>query len=134
MEINVYVKPVRFSAVSVLTFSISKYTLLCAVVSSLGQHHTFELYCAHLVLSSFGLHGMHLKLMATTFQSLFPYQRTQGEPEDYQAATSHQLQSLLPGPGFLPLYHQNHSRGHMLWNDEAFPGEVHQYKLPPGHG
>jgi len=58
-----------------LTFRINKYTLVRDVVSSLRRHRMHEQQFAHpplLVLNSFGPHGMHVKLMATMFQNLFP--------------------------------------------------------------
>ncbi|MBV94818.1 Suppressor of SWI4 1, partial [Eschrichtius robustus] len=51
------------------------YTLVRDVVSSLRRHRMHEQQFAHpplLVLNSFGPHGMHVKLMATMFQNLFP--------------------------------------------------------------
>ncbi|KAF6306941.1 peter pan-like protein [Rhinolophus ferrumequinum] len=58
-----------------LTFRINKYTLVRDVVSSLRRHRMHEQQFTHpplLVLNSFGPHGMHVKLMATMFQNLFP--------------------------------------------------------------
>jgi len=52
-----------------------QYTLVRDVVSSLRRHRMHEQQFAHpplLVLNSFGPHGMHVKLMATMFQNLFP--------------------------------------------------------------
>ncbi|XP_075822803.1 suppressor of SWI4 1 homolog isoform X2 [Microtus pennsylvanicus] len=58
-----------------LTFQINKYTLVRDVVSSLRRHRMHEQQFNHpplLVLNSFGVQGMHIKLMATMFQNLFP--------------------------------------------------------------
>lgn len=54
---------------------VLQYTLVRDVVSSLRRHRMHEQQFAHpplLVLNSFGPHGMHVKLMATMFQNLFP--------------------------------------------------------------
>ncbi|ELK28685.1 Suppressor of SWI4 1 like protein [Myotis davidii] len=58
-----------------LTFRVNKYTLTRDVVSSLRRHRMHEQQFTHpplLVLNSFGPLGMHVKLMATMFQNLFP--------------------------------------------------------------
>lgn len=52
-----------------------QYTLVRDVISSLRRHRMHEQQFAHpplLVLNSFGPYGMHVKLMATMFQNLFP--------------------------------------------------------------
>lgn len=52
-----------------------QYSLVCDVVSTLKRHRMHEQQFTHpplLVLNSFGPHGMHVKLMATMFQNLFP--------------------------------------------------------------
>lgn len=52
-----------------------QYTLVRDVVSSLRRHRMHEQQFTHpplLVLNSFGPHGMHVKLMASMFQNLFP--------------------------------------------------------------
>lgn len=54
---------------------VLQYTLVRDVISSLRRHRMHEQQFAHpplLVLNSFGPHGMHVKLMATMFQNLFP--------------------------------------------------------------
>lgn len=54
---------------------LPQYTLVRDVVSSLRRHRMHEQQFTHpplLVLNSFGPHGMHVKLMATMFQNLFP--------------------------------------------------------------
>ncbi|XFF79877.1 hypothetical protein AB1E18_006096 [Capra hircus] len=74
-ETNVYFKLMRLPGGPTLTFRINKYTLVRDVVSSLRRHRMHEQQFAHpplLVLNSFGPHGMHVKLMATMFQNLFP--------------------------------------------------------------
>ncbi|MBZ3869090.1 Suppressor of SWI4 1-like protein [Sciurus carolinensis] len=74
-ETSVYFKLMRLPGGPTLTFQINKYTLVRDVVSSLRRHRMHEQQFAHpplLVLNNFGPHGMHVKLMATMFQNLFP--------------------------------------------------------------
>uniref|UniRef100_A0A2K6GRF6 Peter pan homolog n=1 Tax=Propithecus coquereli TaxID=379532 RepID=A0A2K6GRF6_PROCO len=74
-ETNVYFKLMRLPGGPTLTFQVNKYTLVRDVVSSLRRHRMHEQQFVHpplLVLNSFGPHGMHVKLMATMFQNLFP--------------------------------------------------------------
>lgn len=74
-ETNIYFKLIRLPGGPTLTFRINKYTLVRDVVSSLRRHRMHEQQFAHpplLVLNSFGPHGMHVKLMTTMFQNLFP--------------------------------------------------------------
>ncbi|XP_063084702.1 suppressor of SWI4 1 homolog isoform X2 [Cavia porcellus] len=72
---NIYLKLMRLPGGPTLTFQIRKYSLVCDVVSTLKRHRMHEQQFTHpplLVLNSFGPHGMHVKLMATMFQNLFP--------------------------------------------------------------
>ncbi|XP_050962836.1 suppressor of SWI4 1 homolog [Labeo rohita] len=58
-----------------LYFRVAKYTLIKDVVSSLRRHRMHEQQFSHhplLVLNNFGIEGMHIKLMATMFQNMFP--------------------------------------------------------------
>ncbi|XP_076122489.1 suppressor of SWI4 1 homolog [Alosa pseudoharengus] len=58
-----------------LHFNVSKYALVKDVVSSLKKHRMHEQQFTHhplLVLNNFGVEGMHVKLMATMFQNMFP--------------------------------------------------------------
>ncbi|XP_043091490.1 suppressor of SWI4 1 homolog [Puntigrus tetrazona] len=58
-----------------LYFRVAKYTLIKDVVSSLKRHRMHEQQFSHhplLVLNNFGVEGMHIKLMATMFQNMFP--------------------------------------------------------------
>lgn len=74
-ETNIYFKLMRLPGGPTLTFRVNKYTLTRDVVSSLRRHRMHEQQFVHpplLVLNSFGPHGMHVKLMATMFQNLFP--------------------------------------------------------------
>lgn len=72
---SVYLKLMRLPGGPTLTFQINKYTLIRDVVSSLRRHRMHEQQFNHpplLILNSFGTPGMHVKLMATMFQNLFP--------------------------------------------------------------
>ncbi|KAM9168667.1 suppressor of SWI4 1 homolog [Mergus octosetaceus] len=58
-----------------LTFKVMQYSLIKDVVSSLKRHRMHEQqFTQHplLVLSSFGLQQIHVKLMASMFQNMFP--------------------------------------------------------------
>uniref|UniRef100_A0A671SRS8 Suppressor of SWI4 1 homolog n=1 Tax=Sinocyclocheilus anshuiensis TaxID=1608454 RepID=A0A671SRS8_9TELE len=58
-----------------LYFHVAKYTLIKDVISSLKRHRMHEQQFSHhplLVLNNFGIEGMHIKLMATMFQNMFP--------------------------------------------------------------
>ncbi len=56
-------------------FSPPQYSLIKDVVSSLKKHRMHEQQFTHhplLILNNFGSDGMHIKLMATMFQNMFP--------------------------------------------------------------
>ncbi|KAG7504556.1 hypothetical protein JOB18_011945 [Solea senegalensis] len=58
-----------------LHFQVLKYSLVKDVVSTLKKHRMHEQQFTHhplLVLNNFGCDGMHVKLMATMFQNMFP--------------------------------------------------------------
>uniref|UniRef100_A0A663NDT5 Suppressor of SWI4 1 homolog n=1 Tax=Athene cunicularia TaxID=194338 RepID=A0A663NDT5_ATHCN len=58
-----------------LTFKVMQYSLIKDVVSSLKRHRMHEQQFTHhplLVLSNFGLQQIHIKLMASMFQNMFP--------------------------------------------------------------
>ncbi|XP_077590373.1 suppressor of SWI4 1 homolog [Stigmatopora nigra] len=58
-----------------LYFKVLKYTLVKDVVSSLKKHRMHGQQFTHhplLILNNFGSDGMHVKLMATMFQNMFP--------------------------------------------------------------
>ncbi|KAM6471100.1 suppressor of SWI4 1 homolog [Liasis olivaceus] len=58
-----------------LTFRVTQYSLIKDVVSSLKRHRMHEQQFTHpplLVLNNFGIQGMHIKVMATMFQNMFP--------------------------------------------------------------
>ncbi|KAM9394543.1 suppressor of SWI4 1 homolog [Pholidichthys leucotaenia] len=58
-----------------LHFRVLKYCLIKDVVSSLKKHRMHEQQFTHhplLILNNFGQDGMHIKLMATMFQNMFP--------------------------------------------------------------
>ncbi|XP_070703580.1 suppressor of SWI4 1 homolog [Pempheris klunzingeri] len=58
-----------------LNFKVLKYSLVKDVVSSLKKHRMHDQQFTHhplLILNNFGSDGMHIKLMATMFQNMFP--------------------------------------------------------------
>lgn len=58
-----------------LNFKVVKYSLVKDVVSALKKHRMHEQQFTHhplLILNNFGSNGMHIKLMATMFQNMFP--------------------------------------------------------------
>lgn len=58
-----------------LNFKVVKYSLVKDVVSSLKKHRMHDQQFTHhplLILNNFGSDGMHVKLMATMFQNMFP--------------------------------------------------------------
>ncbi|TMS14908.1 Suppressor of SWI4 1-like protein [Larimichthys crocea] len=58
-----------------LHFRVLKYSLVKDVVSCLKKHRMHEQQFTHhplLILNNFGSDGMHVKLMATMFQNMFP--------------------------------------------------------------
>uniref|UniRef100_A0A8C6SB86 Peter pan homolog n=1 Tax=Neogobius melanostomus TaxID=47308 RepID=A0A8C6SB86_9GOBI len=58
-----------------LHFKVVKYSLVKDVVSTLKKHRMHEQQFTHhplLILNNFGSSGMHIKLMATMFQNMFP--------------------------------------------------------------
>ncbi|NP_001191783.1 suppressor of SWI4 1 homolog b [Xenopus laevis] len=72
---NVNFKFVRLPKGPTLSFKVTQYSLVKDVVSSLKKHRMHEEQFSHpplLVLNNFGTQGMHVKLMATMFQNMFP--------------------------------------------------------------
>nr|AAH80470.1 Unknown (protein for MGC:89755) [Xenopus tropicalis] len=72
---NVNFKFVRLPKGPTLSFKVNQYSLMKDVVSSLKKHRMHEEQFMHpplLVLNNFGNQGMHVKLMATMFQNMFP--------------------------------------------------------------
>ncbi|XP_044299640.1 suppressor of SWI4 1 homolog isoform X2 [Varanus komodoensis] len=58
-----------------LTFKVTQYSLIKDIVSSLKRHRMHEqqfTYHPLLVLNNFGIQGMHIKVMASMFQNMFP--------------------------------------------------------------
>ncbi|XP_060946774.1 suppressor of SWI4 1 homolog [Limanda limanda] len=58
-----------------LHFRVLKYSLIKDVISTLKKHRMHEQQFSHhplLILNNFGTDGMHIKLMATMFQNMFP--------------------------------------------------------------
>ncbi|XP_043938260.1 suppressor of SWI4 1 homolog [Protopterus annectens] len=59
-----------------LSFKVLQYCLIKDVVSSLKKHRMHQQQFTHhplLILNNFGMEGMHIKVMSTMFQNLFPY-------------------------------------------------------------
>ncbi|KAM5171807.1 suppressor of SWI4 1 homolog [Mantella aurantiaca] len=74
-ETNVNFKFVRLPRGPTLHFKVTQYSLVKDVISSLKRHRMHEQQFAHpplLVLNNFGTQGMHVKVMATMFQNMFP--------------------------------------------------------------
>ncbi|XP_075062952.1 suppressor of SWI4 1 homolog [Mixophyes fleayi] len=74
-ETNVNFKFVRLPRGPTLHFKVTQYSLVKDVVSSLKKHRMHEQQFSHpplLVLNNFGTQGMHVKVMATMFQNMFP--------------------------------------------------------------
>lgn len=74
-QTNVNFRLARLPKGPTLSFQVTKYSLIKDVVSSLKRHRMHEQQFTHhplLVLNNFGLDGMHIKLMATMFQNMFP--------------------------------------------------------------
>ncbi|XP_037398922.1 suppressor of SWI4 1 homolog [Pygocentrus nattereri] len=74
-ETNVNLRLARLPKGPTLFFHVTKYSLIKDVVSSLKRHRMHEQQFSHhplLVLNNFALDGMHIKLMATMFQNMFP--------------------------------------------------------------
>ncbi|XP_062891720.1 suppressor of SWI4 1 homolog [Mobula hypostoma] len=72
---SVNLKLARLPRGPTLTFRVCQYSLVKDIVSSLKRHRMHESQFTHhplLVLNNFGKDGMHIKLMATMFQNLFP--------------------------------------------------------------
>ncbi|XP_067416736.1 suppressor of SWI4 1 homolog [Emydura macquarii macquarii] len=72
---SVNFKLLRLPGGPTLTFKVTQYSLIKDVVSSLKRHRMHEQQFTHhplLVLNNFGLPQMHVKLMATMFQNMFP--------------------------------------------------------------
>ncbi|XP_033029593.1 suppressor of SWI4 1 homolog isoform X1 [Lacerta agilis] len=72
---NINLKFFRLPGGPTLTFRVAQYSLIKDVVSTLKRHRMHEQQFSHhplLVLNNFGLQGMHIKVMATMFQNMFP--------------------------------------------------------------
>ncbi|GCB83165.1 hypothetical protein scyTo_0023908, partial [Scyliorhinus torazame] len=72
---SVNFKMARLARGPTLTFKVRQYCLVKDIVSSLKRHRMHEQQFSHhplLVLNNFGGDGMHIKLMATMFQNMFP--------------------------------------------------------------
>ncbi|EEZ98288.1 protein Peter pan [Tribolium castaneum] len=74
-EIGMYLKICRLPRGPTMTFKIHNFSLARDVVSSLKKQAVVEAAFKHsplIVLNSFTSEGMHLKLMASMFQNMFP--------------------------------------------------------------
>ncbi|KAG8542702.1 hypothetical protein GDO81_026249 [Engystomops pustulosus] len=74
-EMNVNFKFVRLPRGPTLHFRVTQYSLVKDVVSTLKKHRMHEqqfTFPPLLVLNNFGSQGMHIKVMATMFQNMFP--------------------------------------------------------------
>ncbi|XP_063787553.1 suppressor of SWI4 1 homolog isoform X2 [Pseudophryne corroboree] len=74
-QTNINFKFVRLPRGPTLHFRVAQYSLVKDVVSSLKKHRMHEQQFTHpplLVLNNFGTQGMHVKVMATMFQNMFP--------------------------------------------------------------
>nr|XP_057905852.1 suppressor of SWI4 1 homolog [Doryrhamphus excisus] len=74
-EHNLMMRVARLPKGPMLYFKMLKYTLIKDVVSSLKKHRMHKQQFKHhplVILNNFGSSGMHIKLMATMFQNMFP--------------------------------------------------------------
>ncbi|XP_024864635.1 suppressor of SWI4 1 homolog isoform X2 [Kryptolebias marmoratus] len=72
---SVNMRVARLPKGPMLYFKVLKYSLIKDVISTLKKHRMHEQQFIHhplLILSNFGMDGMHVKLMATMFQHMFP--------------------------------------------------------------
>lgn len=74
-ELGMYMKVARIPHGPTLTFQVHNYSLTRDVVSAMKKQFVFEkLYqtAPLMVLNSFSGEGLHMKLMASMFQNMFP--------------------------------------------------------------
>uniref|UniRef100_A0A8C5HG28 Suppressor of SWI4 1 homolog n=1 Tax=Gouania willdenowi TaxID=441366 RepID=A0A8C5HG28_GOUWI len=74
-NINMVKRLARLPKGPMIHFKVLKYSLVKDVVSTLKKHRMHQQQFTHhplLVLNNFGADGMHIKLMATMFQNMFP--------------------------------------------------------------
>lgn len=74
-ETAAYLRAIRLPRGPTMTFKVNSYSLARDVVSSLKRNHATQSQYLHhplLVMNHFSGEGMHLKLMATMFQNMFP--------------------------------------------------------------
>jgi Brix domain. len=74
-ESGTYMKVVRLPHGPTLTFQVHSYSLTRDIVSAMKKQYVFEkLYqnAPLIVLNSFSGEGLHMKLMASMFQNMFP--------------------------------------------------------------
>lgn len=74
-ELGMYLKIARLPRGPTLTFKIQNFSLARDVISSLKKQLVFERAFKQsplIVLNSFSGEGVHMKLMASMFQNMFP--------------------------------------------------------------
>ncbi|RZC34190.1 Peter pan, partial [Asbolus verrucosus] len=74
-ELGIYLKICRLPRGPTMTFKVHNFSLARDVVSSLKKQNVVEEAFKHsplIVLNSFSSEGLHLKLMASMFQNMFP--------------------------------------------------------------
>lgn len=74
-ELGMYLKIGKMARGPTLTFKVHSFTLAKDVVSSLKKQFVYSECFKHsplVVLNNFSGEGMHMKLMASTFQNMFP--------------------------------------------------------------
>ena len=67
--------PICINSLLLFFYFPPQYALVKDVISSLKRHRMHEQQFTHhplLILNNFGVEGMHVKLMATMFQNMFP--------------------------------------------------------------
>ena len=74
-EVSTYMRLIRLPRGPTMTFKLHSYSLSRDVVSMLKRNQATQsqfLYHPLLIMNHFSGDGMHLKLMATMFQNMFP--------------------------------------------------------------
>lgn len=74
-EVSIYMRLIRLPRGPTMTFKVQSYSLSRDVVSMLKRNQaTQSQFLCHplLIMNHFSGNGMHLKLMATMFQNMFP--------------------------------------------------------------
>ncbi|KAK7868620.1 hypothetical protein R5R35_008429 [Gryllus longicercus] len=74
-DLGVYLRIARIPRGPTLSFRVHNYTLARDVISAMKKQYVFSKQFDHhplVVLNGFSGEGMHIKLLATTFQNMFP--------------------------------------------------------------